>query len=394
MWRQPTYNDQMDGAASKDKQIEDSQGDSGFISSGNLLSSQLSIDSEEEELNRDDAKVAPEPVDATKSGLDLGLDIDLNKLSLKDVATSNQSDSGIINIESEDLISGELQNFKVDDEFELLKNVNVPQWQLYYAQDNDGDTQLHLSIIQEFTEAINYLIDIAPHPCLLDLQNDNWDSALHLAVLTKQGNIVRKLILSGADPMVRNFQGNTPLHLACDRGSLSCVKALTCPLTQFEKSTLGDKLPASIPQNLQMRNYNGLMCIHLATKKGHTDVIRHLTSVGADVNGFEGLAGYTALHLAISRGSRETALFLVRECRAKLDSKTYAGRTAYGLARRSDPKLAADLLRLGTKSSQPLDLSSDNEMEEDEEDEDGDVEARDEYREVMKKLNVSSPLVM
>jgi NF-kappa-B inhibitor alpha len=120
--------------------------------------------------------------------------------------------------------------------------------------------QLHISIIQGFIEAAFFLVSMVPHPCLLNILNDDAQAALHLAVLTQQPRIVRRLVLAGADLTVRNFRGNTPLHLACISGDIYCVKALTNQFTPAERTWLepGQKLPL-LPQNLEQRNYDGTL---------------------------------------------------------------------------------------------------------------------------------------
>lgn len=117
---------------------------------------------------------------------------------------------------------------------------------------------MHIAIVQGFVEAALCLIRMAPDPCLFDIINDDWQSPLHLAVLTHQPLIVRHLILAGADPSLRNFRGNTALHLACASGDLACAKALSDSLYPMERNklTLGQQVPA-LPQNLEQRNYNG-----------------------------------------------------------------------------------------------------------------------------------------
>ena len=120
--------------------------------------------------------------------------------------------------------------------------------------------QLHAAIIQGFLEASFSLIRMAPHPCLLNIMNDDYQSPLHLAVMTKQPRIVRRLLLAGANPTVRDFRGNTPLHLACIAGDFACATALTEPLTPIERMYLQDskRVPA-LPQNLEQRNYSGTL---------------------------------------------------------------------------------------------------------------------------------------
>lgn len=118
--------------------------------------------------------------------------------------------------------------------------------------------QLHVSIFQGFVEAAFYLINITPHPCLLNILNDDGHAALHIAVLTEQPAIVRRLVLAGANPAIRNSRGNTPLHLSCDRGDAVCAKALSTPLIPSEISFYeGFKYLPSLPQNLDQVNYDG-----------------------------------------------------------------------------------------------------------------------------------------
>ncbi|XP_032681248.1 NF-kappa-B inhibitor alpha-like [Odontomachus brunneus] len=244
---------------------------------------------------------------------------------------------------------------------------NEEPWQLYYTQDDDGDTQLHIAIVQGFVEATFSLIKMAPHPCLLNTLNDDCQSPLHLAVLTHQPTIVRRLILAGADPSMRNFRGNTALHIACASGDLACAKALTDPLSPMERNELmpGQKVPA-LPQNLEQRNYSGEMCLHVAAANGQVDLVRLLLRLGADLESREALAGRTALHVAVERGCRTVVAFMLHECRPCLDAQTYAGMTAYQLALCFDDiQLARELVRLGA-SPQPLPESSDSESEDEE----------------------------
>lgn len=130
MWQQQQQeagSDCVDGAAGKDDKYRvNSQADSGFLSGSNLISSELSIDLEHEE-SKDEAKVAPEPAKAIDSGLDLGLSDGLGQLSLKEGIESGL-DSGTIDPDTEELGAEE------------LKNQDLELWEIYYSQDDDGDT--------------------------------------------------------------------------------------------------------------------------------------------------------------------------------------------------------------------------------------------------------------
>lgn len=117
---------------------------------------------------------------------------------------------------------------------------------------------LHNAILQGFLEVALRLIKISPHPCLLDIVNDEHLSPLHLAVITHQARIVRSLVLAGANPGLRNGNGNTALHLACSSGDMASAIALTDPLSSSEKrfAAHGRPVPA-LPQDLEQRNYEG-----------------------------------------------------------------------------------------------------------------------------------------
>lgn len=60
-------------------------------------------------------------------------------------------------------------------------------------------SQLHLAIINEIPmNMIWQIIRLAPAPWLLDLKNDDAQAPVHLAVLTRQPNVVRRLLIAGA----------------------------------------------------------------------------------------------------------------------------------------------------------------------------------------------------
>ncbi|XP_070152183.1 NF-kappa-B inhibitor cactus-like [Polyergus mexicanus] len=242
--------------------------------------------------------------------------------------------------------------------------INKDLWQ-FYSKDGDGDTQLHIAIMQGYVEAALILISLAPHPRLLNIMNDHLQSPLHLAVLTQQPLIVRRLVLAGADLSLRNFCGNTALHLACANGDLACAKALTDSLYPMERNKLtpGQKIPA-LPQNLEQINYNGEMCLHVAVANGHVNLVRLLLRLGADLEAKECLAGRTALHLAVERKSWPIITFLLKECEPCLNTKTYSGLTAYQLALYTDRLLAREMLQHGAKPEPLPDSDSESSDEE------------------------------
>jgi len=87
--------------------------------------------------------------------------------------------------------------------------------------------------------------------------------------------------------------------------------------------------------------------VHLAAIGGHSEVVRTLHWLRADVNLRDGKGGRTALHFAVERGHSAIVRTLVTECGASLESMTYGGLTPYQVAAESQTYLAQELLRLG-----------------------------------------------
>ncbi|XP_012265825.2 NF-kappa-B inhibitor cactus-like [Athalia rosae] len=386
--------------------------DSGFLSGGNLVSTEEGL-----EFDRQACKsgpVVPEPSIAVEpmradSGVDLGLSDNLSQLTLKPVTLNPLSGK----VQSEPTIeltpvTTQLSQsqFQPQQRESVQPNINVQHhqhvqiqqqqqqrhdWPLYYMQDDDGDTHLHNAIAQGFLEVAFSLIKMAPHPCLLDILNDEQLSPLHLAVITHQARIVRSLVLAGANPALRDGNGNTALHLACASGDMASARALTDPLSLSEKrfTSPGRPTPA-LPQDLEQRNYEGQSCLHTAVLAGNVDMVRLLLRHGADLEAGEWLAGRTALHLAIEQHRTSVTTFLLQECAPRLDAPTYAGITAYQIAACRDLGLARELVKLGAKPQPPPESdseesNSDSEMSEDSENE-GDEGGNSTYHVQMSQL--------
>lgn len=312
---------------------ESSRTDSGFLSSANLTVSSDQLLSEEIKSAPDSGLIEddvdkPQSYMHIDSGVDVGLSETFSGLSLKSPSLNNLNSTKIRT--NEDVSQTQVQTSAEQER---------PPWELYYRQDEEGDTQLHIAIIHGFIEVITSLLRLTPYSCLLDIPNDHGQSALHLAVLTRQPRVVRRLVVAGANPRARDLRGNTPLHLACALGDLQAVKEITSPVEVKEVEGLGVGYNPAIQRgvDLEQRNYDGQMCVHLAASFGYVDVLRHLVWFGADINAREAKSGYAPLHLAIENGDQATTQFLLVECAEKLqvEAPTYAGRTAVQLARGS-----------------------------------------------------------
>ena len=98
-------------------------------------------------------------------------------------------------------------------------------------------------------------------------------TALHLAAHTQQHELVRKLLVSDASLCLTDHKGNTPLHVVCRFSSSKCLEEI---LRLVKLST--------ILEAAQIRNNEGLTCMHIAVQHKNTDALRKLKSIGVDVN--------------------------------------------------------------------------------------------------------------
>lgn len=230
-----------------------------------------------------------------------------------------------------------------------------------YQQDKDGDTRLHLSVTVERLDLVFSLIFLAPQTHYLDIQNNQSQTALHLAVLTNQPNIVRPLVLAGTNLMLRDHHGNTPLHLACRNGFLECAKQLTREITLLEEQYIGVTSPSHLPPRkppvlpspstiIDTCNYQGRSCVHLAAINQHTDILLWLKKCGANIDAKESCGGRTSITFAVESRDANMVNFLVKECSANVNMENFAGQTAYQIAYQNDRKIADQLRTLGAQT--------------------------------------------
>ena len=115
-----------------------------------------------------------------------------------------------------------------------------------------------MAIINLLSPIALYIIRCAPHPDWLNLPNNLLQTPLHLAVMMRMPDVVRKLMAAGADVDPRDNKGDTPLHIACREGFDEIVQILMDPVRLEETQENKYKIQyQKIPQELEARNYNG-----------------------------------------------------------------------------------------------------------------------------------------
>ncbi|KAK3606340.1 hypothetical protein CHS0354_041975 [Potamilus streckersoni] len=198
----------------------------------------------------------------------------------------------------------------------------------------DGDTLLNIYIINQEDKCAYWLINLVPCPECLNLTNNLFQSPLHLAVLTNQPRLVRRLIVGGAIVDFRDHNGDTPLHIACRKGYVNIVEALLQPVMHIETLENDYDIPyQKIPQNLEILNSDGLTCLHVASQERNIDVILLLLSKGSNINAKEAKSGKTILHVAVESGNILFLNFVLQNPDIDIGAKMYNGTTAIDLAR-------------------------------------------------------------
>ncbi|KAH9489882.1 Nuclear factor NF-kappa-B p105 subunit [Bulinus truncatus] len=236
-----------------------------------------------------------------------------------------------------------------------------------FEGDRDGDNKLHLSILNGDFKLSILLIKLAPHFNWLNYCNHLWQTPLHLAVLTNQVHVVRRLLCAGADATCQDKDGNTPLHIACRGGYEDIVRCLLTPVQKEELSENTYDIPFQrLPQDFGIRNYEGETCLHIAVRNSHVKIVALLLKAGIDINLGDGKSGRTALHIASELNNVDMIKIILYRSDAKIDVRNYAGLTPVQLAYgRGHSDSVDEICRHGNYSRADISLCDSSDEDED-----------------------------
>jgi len=136
----------------------------------------------------------------------------------------------------------------------------------------------------------------------IDLPNPNGNAPLHIALINESEDIAALLLEMNANVWAVGSRSRTALHLAADYGLLSATQNI---LQLTNRSLL------EVPDG---DTWSPLCCC------GNPYIVEMLIASGADVH-YKDKDGWTALHQAVFNGDTEAALVLVDEG-ANVDART------------------------------------------------------------------------
>ena len=127
----------------------------------------------------------------------------------------------------------------------------------------------------------------------LEAENNDMERPLHIACQTRNVAVVHHLVNKNCEINVKGKHGNTPLHYACESGSLEIFSLLT---THPQCETL------------EAENDDMERPLHIACQSRNVAVVHHLIDKNCQIN-IKGKHGNTPLHYACACQKRNFEIF-------------------------------------------------------------------------------------
>ncbi|XP_028416453.1 ankyrin repeat and SAM domain-containing protein 1A-like [Dendronephthya gigantea] len=156
-----------------------------------------------------------------------------------------------------------------------------------------GSYPLHLAAWNGHADVVELLLNRGPSRANVNEQNNNNETALHLACQYGHNKVIVVLLECHGDPYLRNLKNESPLDLAAQYGRLDAVNCLLLYFPALAKKTLSTHSP-----------------IHLASRNGHYNIVKSLIEKGMPVN-LESDDG-TPLHIAALYGKSNIVKLLLQ----------------------------------------------------------------------------------
>ncbi|XP_053123547.1 NF-kappa-B inhibitor delta [Hemicordylus capensis] len=199
-------------------------------------------------------------------------------------------------------------------------------------QDEDGDMLLHLFVAQGLRPLAYAAAEMLRGCGHLDAKEHRGKTPLLVAAAANQPEIVKDLIMLGADVNAVDQKGQTVLHLAATYGLPNVISAV---------------MLVGAPINVEARNFEGLTPLHCAvishnaafqSQSMEPSSMHHLQNLllciqlllqlGADYKSQDLKSSKTSLHLAVQAGNQLLVQFLLQQ--AGQDLYNFVNMKAHG----------------------------------------------------------------
>ena len=181
--------------------------------------------------------------------------------------------------------------------------------------DKEGNSFLHYAAMENQHEVIKKFYSAA----LLDLQDKNGNTAFHIACYRGHENTIKVLIELKAKPGVRNNKGETVLHSAAYSKTINAESVNK--LVEYTVKSFSWDL-------LNLKDYQGNNCLHIAAKHATPDVIWEYRNVSIKDQDKDGM---TPLHEAVRPEEPEALdtmldIFELARRDARINEQTFVSR--------------------------------------------------------------------
>ena len=211
---------------------------------------------------------------------------------------------------------------------QMIRGFLQDHWPVDY-QDDQGDTALHLACLEGHLHIVQQLIQARAS---VNLTNESGDTPLMLAIAQGEGEIVRQLLAAGADPNL-SPTGEFPLLMALT------TEGLAGPTQGVIVAALLDA-----GADVQQPFIQGQTALMVAAVRNQVNLLPLLIAAGAKVNQTDA-QGATALMWACHRGQLEAVKYLLQVPGIQLHHKNPGGLTALALAKLNRHRAIAALLQ-------------------------------------------------
>lgn len=187
----------------------------------------------------------------------------------------------------------------------------------------DESLPIHFAALNDNLEMVKLL---APKTKRINEQNKHERTAIYLGVSSHQDSaeIVRVLLDFGADPKIKDRDGDVPLHRAASRSSIEVGKLLI------------NRTDINIQNNFKATP------LHFAAQNKRSEFIVFLLEHGADPQ-IQNIYGHLPLHFLVEEGDIKTIQLLVSKMK-DLNIKDHTGRTPLTIAHMAKRQDVVDFL--------------------------------------------------